>query len=126
LDPDYVLIHDGARPWISPDLVNAVLENVVLHGACAPVLVPSDAIKQVDSSGLIVTHLRREETVAIQTPQGFRFKEILSAHTQAENDGSRYIDDTEIYERYIHSVSTVPGDPANRKITYNHDLDPKS
>lgn len=121
--PDHVLIHDGARPWISPSLVRSVYHMTLEQGACAPVIVPPDTIKQIDASGTISTHLQRTNTVGIQTPQGFAFKEILRAHEKAAGDGMSYIDDTEIYDRYAGPVSTVPGDPVNIKITYAHDLE---
>lgn len=121
--PDYVFIHDGARPWISPGLIRSVYHSTLEHGACAPVIIPPDTIKQIDGSGTIVSHFQRKNTVGIQTPQGFLFKEIYMAHEKAVGDGMSYVDDTEIYDRYIGPVATVPGDPVNIKITYAHDLE---
>lgn len=121
--PHYVLIHDGARPWISPSLIRSVYHRTLEQGACAPVIIPPDTIKQVDGSGTIVSHFQRKNTVGIQTPQGFSFKDIFKAHEKAVGDGMSYVDDTEIYDRYIGPVATVPGDPVNIKITYAHDLE---
>ena len=121
---DVVLIHDGARPWISAALITAVLEGARRHGGCAPVVSPPDAIKSVDEAGFITSHSGRGTTVGVQTPQGFVFDRILEAHRRAASDGAVYIDDTEIFEKYSGRVYTVPGDPRNRKITYPHDLDP--
>ena len=121
---DVVLIHDGARPWVSAALIAAVLEGTRLHGGCAPVISPSDAVKSVDEGGFITSHAGRGTTRGVQTPQGFTFRRILEAHRKAASDGAAYIDDTEIFQKYAGPVYTVPGDPRNRKITYPHDLDP--
>lgn len=123
--PEVVLIHDGARPWISKAVIQSVLEGTRRHGGCAPVLSSSDAIKTVDETGFITSHADRGITLGVQTPQGFAFDRILDAHRRAAVDGGTYIDDTEIFEKYSGPVYTVPGDPRNRKITYPHDLDPE-
>lgn len=120
--PRYVLIHDGARPWVSAEIISRVLETTVSKGAAAPVVPLSDAVKQVSSDSRITAHLERSSAVGIQTPQGFRFPEILEAHRKAAHNGKRYVDDTEIYADYIGEVYTVEGDIANRKVTYPGDL----
>ncbi len=122
-DKGIILIHDGARPWISADTVVKVTEGAIKYGACAPVIPSIDAMKQINHDGFIEHHLRRQETVGIQTPQGFNFGQIVSAHSKAENDGFSYIDDTEIYDRYQSRVFTVDGDLSNRKITYMSDIE---
>ncbi len=120
--PDYVLIHDGARPWVSVECIAGILEATAERGACAPAVVPPDAIKRIAGDGVITEHFSRNNTLGIQTPQGFSFPEILLAHEKAAADGETYIDDTEIFSRYIHPVYTLPGESANRKITYLHDI----
>ena len=117
-----VLIHDGARPWVSTGLVSSVFAGTVRHRACAPVVPSTDAMKKVDHDGRITEHLPRKETVSIQTPQGFIFSEILEAHRSASADGLHYIDDTEIYHRYVGQVYTVPGERKNSKITFSEDI----
>lgn len=124
-DGGIVLIHDGARPWVSPELVRAVAQGCILHGGCAPVSPSIDAMKQISDEGIITAHLPRRQTVSVQTPQGFIFNDILSAHKKAADDGCSYIDDTEIYNRYIGAVYTVEGEPTNKKITYAQDLSPE-
>ena len=118
-----VLIHDGARPWAGKDLIERVFNGCAQHGACAPVVPSIDAMKQLSEDGKITGHLPRKETVAIQTPQGFRFSKILEAHRKASEDNVHYIDDTEIYNRYAGPVTSVSGERRNRKITYSEDLD---
>jgi 2-C-methyl-D-erythritol 4-phosphate cytidylyltransferase len=121
-EPDYVLIHDGARPWITNELVSRVHENTIKYGACVPVIRISDALKELDPEGFVKTHLSHENICGAQTPQGFRFDTILSAHTKAAQDGVTAPDDAELYGIYSGRVSTVPGNPQNRKITYIHDI----
>jgi 2-C-methyl-D-erythritol 4-phosphate cytidylyltransferase len=121
-NPDTVLIHDAARPWITEELVDAVLLRTECDGSAVPVIPSVNAMKLIDENGKITNHLKREKTVSAQTPQGFNFRKILNAHAQAESDGYEAIDDTELWDRYIGKVSTVPGDTANIKITYKEDL----
>jgi 2-C-methyl-D-erythritol 4-phosphate cytidylyltransferase/2-C-methyl-D-erythritol 4-phosphate cytidylyltransferase/2-C-methyl-D-erythritol 2,4-cyclodiphosphate synthase len=124
--PEYVLIHDGARPWVTAELVSRVAETMYRYGACIPALPSADAMKEIDEEGVIRRHLSRRFTVGAQTPQGFRYREIVAAHRDAAGDGRSYIDDSEIYSRYIGAVRTVDGDPANVKITYPRDLAPEA
>ena len=122
-NPDIVLIHDGARPWVSQELIRRVYRGVTAHGACIPVTPLTDAPKRIDSSGLIVEHVQKESLAGAQTPQGFRFPEILKALGVANGAGNVYSDDAEAYHRAIGPVLAIEGDPENRKITYSWDLD---
>ncbi len=122
LEPDTVLIHDGARPWVSPETIRRVFEGTQMYGACAPVVPLVDSLKRLLPDGTIAEHVNRSAFVGIQTPQGFRFPDILKAHLLAASDGKEYLDDTEIYHRYMGKVHTVEGDKANRKITYWEDV----
>lgn len=121
--PDIVLIHDGARPWIGAGTIVNVLQTTATYGACIPVVPSVDAMKQINSNGIIRAHLGRTETVCAQTPQGFRYDDILQAHHRAASDGTYYIDDSEIYSRYIGEVHTVDGERENRKITFLSDFE---
>ena len=120
--PEYVLIHDAARPWITPELINSVLDGTKAHGACIPVVRHINAPKQVNGGGKIVGHLDRDSVVGAQTPQGFYYANIFKAHQSVRKTGREYPDDAEVYHTEIGGVFTVPGDPANRKITFRHDI----
>ncbi len=120
--PDYVLIHDGARPWVTRATVVSVAEETVRSGAAAPFVQSVDALKGIDTDGTISRHFVKGEVVCIQTPQGFRFQAILDAHRKARAEGVSSLDDTELYSRYEGRVQTVAGSPENRKITYSFDL----
>lgn len=120
--PDIVLIHDGARPWVSPSIISRVIDGVKTHSACIPVIKTVDAVKLLDENGFITQDLEREKTVGAQTPQGFVYSDILKAHHHAANDGREFIDDGGIFGAYIGPVFTVPGELSNTKITYKKDL----
>ena len=122
--PDYVLIHDGARPWVDDELIGRVLEGTRRAGACIPVIEAPDAVKEVDSSGYIQRHLDRRSIVFAQTPQGFLFSRILEAHRRASGSDRLYVDDAEVYAEFVGPVLTVPGSIGNTKITYPRDLMP--
>ena len=120
---DTVLIHDGARPWVSPGLIRRVAVEARSRGAAAPVIPVVDTVKILDSRGYIREHLVRDRIGAIQTPQGFHFPAILEAHERARQDQRVYTDDTEIYGLHVGEVFTVPGELTNRKITFPGDLE---
>lgn len=124
--PELVLIHDGARPWVSAALIRRVVEAARLHGACVPVLEPCEAPKLVGPSGLVLADLSRHLVQLAQTPQGFLFERILEAHRRAGADARAHLDDAGVYAAFCGPVWTVAGEPANRKITYPRDLAPGS
>jgi 2-C-methyl-D-erythritol 4-phosphate cytidylyltransferase len=128
LKPDYVLVHDGARPWISVELVDAVVEAAVRYGAAVP-LVPlvetPKEIEDVDGGRFVRRHLRRSQVATAQTPQGFRFMELLGAYGRAAvvgNVGREYTDDAEVWGEFCGSVAVVPGMNENKKITFPDDI----
>ncbi|MDR2375244.1 MAG: 2-C-methyl-D-erythritol 4-phosphate cytidylyltransferase [Treponema sp.] len=124
--PSWVLIHDGARPWISADLIKRVMDAVVQHGAVVPLAPLLETPKEIDGGGLILKHLRRSSLGLAQTPQAFAFPRILRAHQraaeQAAERGLEYTDDAEIWGEFCGPVATVAGERGNRKITYLEDL----
>jgi 2-C-methyl-D-erythritol 4-phosphate cytidylyltransferase len=124
--PDYVLIHDGARPWISGCLIDRVIDSMIVHKAAIPVLSSRDTFVECDSGGSVTRLIPNASIVAAQTPQGFEFSSILKAHEDAARlMGSakpEYTDDAEIWGEFIGSLATVSGEDANRKITYPEDL----
>jgi len=120
--PCYVLIHDGARPWVTSELIHNTLESVKKHGAVIPLLGLTDTPKEYDSN-FITRHLKRANTGTAQTPQGFKFPEIFYAHQKAaEIKDEEFTDDAEIWGRFYGPVAVIPGDPENRKITFREDI----
>lgn len=120
--PDIVLIHDGARPYLSENLIHAVIEQTKQKGASIPVVPSVNAMKQIDNRGCITAHLERTPTVGAQTPQGFLFKDIIKAHSLADKTERTFLDDSEIFSEFIGPVWTVSGETGNIKITYKEDL----
>lgn len=123
VQPDYVLIHDGARPFVSQRVIQYVILAAQEFEAAAPGIKPTDTIKVIDENGFITQHLERRLLTAIQTPQGFVFSKLYDAHKKAAADGHDYTDDSEIWGKYLGPVKLVTGDPKNIKITYQGDLE---
>jgi 2-C-methyl-D-erythritol 4-phosphate cytidylyltransferase/2-C-methyl-D-erythritol 4-phosphate cytidylyltransferase/2-C-methyl-D-erythritol 2,4-cyclodiphosphate synthase len=137
--PRYVLIHDGARPWISPSLVEQVIAAVKTHNAVIPLLPLTDTPKECDAPlwelrgqspsetdfppVFIKRHLKRANAGIAQTPQGFAFAELLKAHEiAAAVDHKDFTDDAEIWGMFCGPVAVIPGSRENRKITFPEDL----
>lgn len=121
--PDYVLIHDGARPFVTTKLILEVLQATQKHGAATPGITPTDTIKELDADGFIITHLVRSSLTAVQTPQGFDFAKLYDAHKKAQADGHEYTDDSEIWGKYCGRVKLVNGEVGNAKVTYPGDIE---
>ena len=117
-----VLIHDGARPFVSEKIIKDVVSSSLKFGSASPGIMPVDTQKLIDSDGFIVNHLKRTQMVSVQTPQGFNLSSIIKAHENALKDGFECTDDTEIWGKYIGKVKIVSGDEKNIKITYPKDL----
>ncbi len=118
---DLVLIHDGARPFVTEKIIQDTLFATRECGAAVPGTTPVDTQKTMDKDGFIKEHLLRSQMTAVQTPQGFRLKELLKAHELAEKDEKEYTDDTEIWGKYCGPVKVVQGDSCNKKITFAGD-----
>jgi 2-C-methyl-D-erythritol 4-phosphate cytidylyltransferase/2-C-methyl-D-erythritol 4-phosphate cytidylyltransferase/2-C-methyl-D-erythritol 2,4-cyclodiphosphate synthase len=127
-NPAYVLIHDGARPWVSDGLIEGIIDAVMRCQAVIPLLPITETPKEIDDDGFITRHLIRARIGTAQTPQAFAYPAILSAHEQAalreERDGRDYTDDAEVWGEFQGQVAVIPGVPANRKITFPEDLTP--
>ncbi|MDR1901597.1 MAG: 2-C-methyl-D-erythritol 4-phosphate cytidylyltransferase [Treponema sp.] len=124
--PDYVLIHDGARPWIESSLVEAVINAVIKCRAVIPVVPLVETPKEIGPDNVIRRHLKRSCLATAQTPQAFAFPDILYAHEKAAEralgGGIDYTDDAEIWAEFCGPVSVIQGSPRNRKITFKEDM----
>lgn len=115
-----VLIHDGARPLVTQQVINNVISALEKYVAVTCAVKLKDTIKLVDENGKAVKTLNRENLVAVQTPQGARVQEYLKAIEQT--DISKYTDDTAILEAAGYDVYTVDGSYKNIKITTPDDI----
>ena len=118
--PDFVLVHDAARPFVSNRLLDDIVRSL-LKARCGviPVTGITDTVKY--RSGNEVTGTAdRDRLVCAQTPQGFPYAGILAAHEQA--DGHAFTDDAAVAEFAGMAVITVNGDRANIKITHDEDF----
>ena len=117
--PDFVLIHDGARPYISADVISRVLDALGFATGAIPTLPLTDTIKRVIDGKIVATEDRFELWRA-QTPQGFRYSDILNAHLKLT--GQSLTDDAAICEAVGLTVVRVDGDDKNVKITTLSDI----
>ena len=118
----HVLIHDAARPFLSPDLIQRVILKLA-QGALGvvPGLPVTDTIKRVQGEAVEST-LPREKLYTVQTPQGFLREAVLSAHKTARARGWESTDDASLLEALDQEVAVVEGEETNRKITTRDDL----
>ena len=120
--PDYVLIHDAVRPFVSAATIGGVLEALT-RGPAAVAAVPlADTLKRADAQGRVVATLERSGLWRAQTPQGFRFSDILSAHDAAASSGLDLTDDAAVAEWAGIPVVLVADSAANIKLTTSEDL----
>ncbi|WP_426957457.1 bifunctional 2-C-methyl-D-erythritol 4-phosphate cytidylyltransferase/2-C-methyl-D-erythritol 2,4-cyclodiphosphate synthase [Muricoccus radiodurans] len=117
--PDIVLVHDGARPVVPPGTVQALLEGLREAKGVIPAQPVADTLKAVEG-GLIQRTVPRAGLVRAQTPQGFRFGELLAAHRAATEEAT---DDAALLEAAGQEVRVVPGSESNVKITWPGDLE---
>ncbi len=118
-DCDWIMVHDGARPCVTPDLVEAGLACARETGAAIPGVPLSDTVKRLDGGGRVVETPPREQLRAVQTPQVFRADLLRQAYGL---DLNSVTDDASLVERLGHTVSVFPGSPENLKVTTQVDL----
>lgn len=85
----YVAIHDGARCFITTDLIIQTLATATIFGGAAPALPPTDSLKTITDEGVVTGHIPRHGTVGIQTPQFFRWPDIYLAHEKVRETANR-------------------------------------
>lgn len=115
-------VHDGARPCVTPELIDRVLAAAEACGAAVPGEPASDTLKELSPEGYVARTLDRTSTVMIQTPQAFEATLIRGALTRALGEGWRITDDCAAVERMGMQVRIVPGERTNIKLTVPQDL----
>ncbi|MFC0212846.1 2-C-methyl-D-erythritol 4-phosphate cytidylyltransferase [Paenibacillus chartarius] len=119
---EWVLVHDGVRPFVKPEHVLACWQEAMRSGAAVLAVPVKDTIKVVDDSGIIRDTPERRTLWAIQTPQAFRRPLLTEAHEAALRDGVLGTDDAMLVERLGAKVRVVEADYTNIKITTPDDL----
>jgi 2-C-methyl-D-erythritol 4-phosphate cytidylyltransferase / 2-C-methyl-D-erythritol 2,4-cyclodiphosphate synthase len=120
--PDLVLIHDGARPFVSASVISHVIAHLDRHCAVIPALPVTDTLKRAQGN-VVAETVDRTGLWAVQTPQGFRFDAIVQAHRRAgEAAGQGFSDDASIAEWAGIEVALIPGSPDNTKVTSAGDV----
>lgn len=122
--PDFVLIHDGVRPFIEQELLARIFDNLTPQEGVLPALAVSDTLKQSASDGTVKMTVPRAGLFAAQTPQAFPFAQILDAHEKAYLSGrSDFTDDASIAEAYGLAVQIIEGSADNTKLTWAKDIE---
>lgn len=118
-----VLIHDGARPLVSSEVIARVRAGIDADTAVTPGSPVTDTLKRVDAQGYVTQSIDRTGVMGLQTPQGFDVRTLVALHDVARTQGHRFTDDTSLYEASGKKIRVVAGDPNNLKVTYPEDLD---
>ncbi len=118
----FISIHDGARPFVTPEMIDAVSTHAYSHNAAAACVKIKDTIKQVDSEGNICDTIDRATLLAVQTPQTFSLNLYLSGMATANKRGVHLTDDCQIIEQIGGKVFAVEGSYNNIKITTPEDI----
>lgn len=120
---DLVLIHDGVRPMVEPDLVEAVIRTALKHRAAISALPAKETVKAVNDRHEVTATYDRTKIWMVQTPQAFHYEDILKAHREALKNGlTEATDDAFLVEKLGIPVRVVPGSEKNIKVTTPHDL----
>ncbi len=122
-NPDVVLVHDAARPFISTDLVSRAIEAADKYGAAVPLLPVVDTINQLGSDGRLAGTVDRTSMRVVQTPQAFKFAPLLEAHREARKANRHdFTDDGSLVEWRGQKIGGFTGEPDAFKLTINADI----
>jgi len=117
-----VVIHDGARPFITVDILRRVVDKAKRYGAAICAIPVQDTLKKVADNTQVESTSNRNSLWLVQTPQAFLSSLLLKAYEKALTDGYEGTDDSAVVERLPHPVKIVEGSPLNIKVTTPQDL----
>ena len=120
-DTPLIAIHDGARPFVTVQVIEAAVAQAAVNGAAAPAVPVKDTIKMAEN-GIVTQTLDRAALYAVQTPQVFDASLIRAALQKALDDGAELTDDCAAVERLGMKVVLTAGDDRNIKLTTPVDL----
>ena len=118
--PDYVLIHDAARPFVSQKIIDDCVKTVRAHGSAVCALPCTDTLVHAQN-GIITGSYDRETAFTLQTPQGFGFAELLAAYRKITPADS-FTDDSGVYAKYVAPPFLFMGEKSNIKLTFREDF----
>jgi 2-C-methyl-D-erythritol 4-phosphate cytidylyltransferase len=121
-EAEIVLIHDGARPFLTQELISRVIEGAKLYGAAGVAVPVKDTIKVVDEKGFICSTPNRRLLWSMQTPQAFKTQIIREAYACSYRDSFYGTDDCMLVERLGYRVKIIEGAYENIKVTTPDDL----
>ena len=116
-----VLIHDGARPFVTDEIICSVISALSTHNAVTCAVKLKDTVKRVDENGNVLSTPDRNTLVAVQTPQGVNVSDYRAA-LESSVDLGRFTDDMSVMEAAGHKPFTVPGSYENIKVTTPEDI----
>lgn len=123
-DCDYVMIHDGARPFLTVEMIEESMRAVKEYHACAVGVPVKDSIKKVGLEGYITENIERKDIWQIQTPQSFSYSLIMDAYQKLMYSEEKPTDDTSVIEFFTDSkIKMLHGSYENIKITTIEDLE---
>ncbi len=118
--PDYVLIHDAARPFVTQKIIDDCIRTVRMFGSAVCALPCTDTAVLAEG-GFIAKGVERDKLFTLQTPQGFSFPELLAAYRKT-GDEENFTDDSGVFAKYAAPVRLFTGDRRNRKLTFAEDF----
>ncbi len=116
---DVVLIHDGARPFVTDKIIKDCIDTAIKFGSAIPA-VPTRNTVMRKSGNIVDSYIGKNGLYSVQTPQGFNTKQIIDAYARAED--KVYNDDGEVYKEYVGEVHVFDGDAKNVKLTFPEDF----
>ena len=117
---DIVIIHDGARPFVYNEIIEACINSVKKYGTGITCVPCTDTVGETDENGTLLSTDRKNK-LSVQTPQGFYTDKILKAYEMVNPDEC-FTDDAGVYTKYIGKCKVVSGDIKNKKLTYPEDF----
>jgi len=116
-----VVVHDGVRPFTTPQMITATVEAAQQHGAAITAIPVSDTVKQA-ADGFVKQTVSRDGLWRVQTPQAFQYRLLKQAFKKAKKDSYYGTDEGSLVEYLGERVKIVPGSELNIKITRKEDL----
>lgn len=121
-DTDIVMVHDGVRPFVAPDMIERSIEAAQKYGAAITAIPLSDTIKQVDNEDFVTRTVDRNGLWRVQTPQAFQYAVLDEAFQKAVSDSFYGTDEGSLLEHAGKKLKIIMGSELNIKLTRQEDL----